>query len=468
MKESPYLTKPLPSPNMPAGIPYIVGNEAAERFSFYGNNAILVTFMTGFLMRRGGMPDFMSKPEATARFHEFLTAAYFFSIIGALISDGLLGKYRTILSFSIVYCLGHLALAIDDTRLGLFVGLGLIALGAGGIKPCVSAHVGDQFGPTNQHLLPKVFAWFYFSINVGAAISQWLIPELLVAKSEHLQFLLPWKGPHLAFGVPGIVMLVATIVFWSGRHKFVHVPPGGLRFVREAFQGEGLRVIVRMLPIFLCLIVYYALYFQAGSAWVLQAKQMDLHWLGVEWLAPQVQIANGVLVLVFIPLFAYVVYPAISRFFPLTPLRKMGIGFFLMCATYVLPALIETWIAAGEKPSISWQLLAYVLLTASEVFVNVTCLEFAYTQAPREMKSVIMAIYLLSLSAGNLLTAIINEAIQRPDGSSRLEGADYFWTFGGLITATSVMFVFVAMFYRGKTYIQPEATPDESTSGTPA
>ena len=64
----------------------------------------------------------------------------------------------------------HLALAVDHTRIGLVVGLGLIALGAGGIKPCVSANVGDQFGASNQHLLPRVFSWFYFSINFGSAL----------------------------------------------------------------------------------------------------------------------------------------------------------------------------------------------------------------------------------------------------------------------------------------------------------
>src|SRR5437763_9792360 len=146
-----YLTKPLPSPNMPAGIPYIVGNEAAERFSFYGMVTILVVFMTEHLRGPDGALSVMKEDDAKVYYHSFLSAVYFFPILGALISDALLGKYRTILSFSIIYCLGHLALALDDTRVGLVAGLSLIAVGSGGIKPCVSAHVGDQFGKTNQH-----------------------------------------------------------------------------------------------------------------------------------------------------------------------------------------------------------------------------------------------------------------------------------------------------------------------------
>ena len=112
----------------------------------------------------------------------------------------------------------------------LAMGLGLIALGAGGIKPCVSAHVGDQFGEQNEHLIPRVFGWFYFSINAVSTISMLLTPWLL----ENY-------GPGWAFGVPGVLMVLATFVFWIGRYKFVHIPPGGNEFFRETFSEDGLR-----------------------------------------------------------------------------------------------------------------------------------------------------------------------------------------------------------------------------------
>jgi HrpA-like RNA helicase len=121
----------------------------------------------------------MTGPQAEAWYHTFVSCVYFLPILGAFLGDAILGKYRTILILSIVYCFGHLALAINHTRAGLVVGLFLIALGAGGIKPCVSANVGDQFGVSNQHLLARVFSWFYFSINLGSAFSTLLIPWLL-------------------------------------------------------------------------------------------------------------------------------------------------------------------------------------------------------------------------------------------------------------------------------------------------
>src|SRR5262249_44999425 len=148
MAKTEYLTAPLKTDRMPPGVPYIVGNEAAERFSYYGMNSILVVFMTKYLMDRQGHPAHMTDTQAYAWYHFFAGWVYGLPLVGAFLGDAVLGKFRTILILSIVYCFGHLTLAIDHTRLGLSIGLGLIALGAGGIKPCVSANVGDQFGPS--------------------------------------------------------------------------------------------------------------------------------------------------------------------------------------------------------------------------------------------------------------------------------------------------------------------------------
>ncbi len=448
---SKYRTAPVPSSRMPGGIPYIIGNEAAERFSFYGMKGILTVFMTQYLMGSSGELAVMNPEQAKTWFHLFTFAVYFTPIFGGLLADIFLGKYLTIINLSIVYCLGHLALALDETRLGLTMGLTLIAIGAGGIKPCVSAHVGDQFGKTNQNLIEKIFAWFYFSINLGSTASTLLIPLLL-----------DWYGPHVAFGVPGLLMLIATIVFWMGRNKFVHIPPGGMTFVRETFSGEGIRAALKLSIIYVFVAMFWALFDQTGSAWVLQAEQMDRHVLGIELLSSQLQAANPILVMVMIPLFAYVVYPFVGRFYPLTPLRKIAIGFFITIPAFAIPAWIETRITHGEVPSIGWQVLSYVILTAAEVLISITCLEFAYTQAPRKMKSFIMSLYLASVALGNLFTAAVNLFIQNPDGTSKLQGADYYWFFTACMAGTAVLFLIVASLYRERTYIQEEAPAGEA------
>ncbi len=396
---SKYLTAPVKSTSLPRGIPYIIGNEAAERFSFYGMKAILVVFMTKYLMGDDGVAP-MSQEEAKTWYHLFGSAVYFTPILGAIVADVFFGKYKTIISLSIVYCLGHLALALDESRLGLSIGLTLIAIGAGGIKPCVSAHVGDQFGKTNASLLDKVFGWFYFSINLGAFASQMLTPLLLDR-----------FGPQVAFGLPGGLMLLATIVFWMGRNVFIHIPPGGQTFVREAFSREGLGILLRLGVIYLFVAMFWALFDQTGSAWVLQADRMDRNWLGMEWLPSQIGAINPILIMVFIPIFSFWVYPAIDRVFPLTPIRKISLGFFVAVPSFLIPAWIELQIAAGELPSILWQLLAYAFITAAEVFISITCLEFSYTQAPRSMKSLVLGLFLMSVSLGNLFTAGVNHFI---------------------------------------------------------
>jgi len=446
MAKSRYLTAPIPSEKMPAGIPYILVNEAAERFSFYGMTSILVIFMTKYLVDRSGSPALMSNEESKAYFHLFKAAVYFTPLIGALLSDVWLAKYRTIFYFSLVYCVGYLAQAADLTRLGFGAGLILIALGSGIIKPCVSANVGDQFGQTNKRLIERVYAWFYFSINLGAAIAMFLCP-----------WLLDRFGPRTGFGVPLILMVLATIAFWLGRYKFVHIPRSGIGFVREAFSGEGLRAVVRLSIIYLFVAMFWSLFDQSQSAWVLQAEKMDLKWLGIKWLPAQLQSINPFLIMVMIPLFSYGVYPALNKIFPLTSLRKIGIGMFVAVLSFAVCALVEMWITAGDKPSIGWQFLAYVVLTAAEIMVSITCLEFSYTQAPKKMKSFIMAVFLLSVSVGNAFTALVNAVIQNKDGSSKLAGASYYWffTFGMLVTA--ILFIPVARRYRVQSYIQDEA-----------
>src|SRR6478735_3141383 len=232
MPAKPYLTAPIKTDKMPPGIPYIVGNEAAERFTFYGMRAILVVFMTKYLVDRSGALAPMGEAEANQWYHWFLASNYFFPALGAIIADAFWGKYKTIIWLSLVYCLGSVVLAADQTRLGLFAGLSLIALGAGGIKPCVSAHVGDQFSSGNQHLVSRAFGWFYFSVNFGSFFSLLLIPLLLDK-----------VGARWAFGVPAVLMLIATWVFWMGRYKFAHIPPRRDSFQLDFFRFIGIAIV---------------------------------------------------------------------------------------------------------------------------------------------------------------------------------------------------------------------------------
>lgn len=436
-------------PAMPTGIPFIIGNEAAERFSFYGMKTILMVFMTQYLMQQG--QHAFTEPEAMVWYHNFSSAVYFFPILGALLSDIFWGKYKTIMNLSIVYCLGHLTLALFESKMGLAAGLTLIAIGAGGIKPCVSAHVGDQFTEANKELLPRIFSWFYFSINFGSFFSTLLTPLLLKN-----------YGASVAFGIPGILMFIATVVFWLGRRVYRIAPPTGVaHYKTELASPDAKTALLNLAGLYLFIAFFWSLYDQTGSAWVLQAEKMNrmvtLGGTTFEVLSSQVQAINPILVMMFVPLFDLLVYPFFRKFTDVTPLRKIGAGFFLTVLSFALTAYAQSMLDGGESVSILWQVASYFILTAAEVLVSVTALEFSYSQAPNSLKSLIMGLYLLSVTLGNTITSVVNKLIQDEQGKSTLTGSAYYMFFTYLMLGAAVVYMFYARHYKGKTFVQEKA-----------
>ena len=203
-----------PKGRLPRQIPWIMGNEACERFSFYGMRNILVQFLVSSVLL-AYLPESERESMAKEVFHTFVIGVYFFPLLGGWLSDRYFGKYNTVLWFSLVYCAGHACLALfEANRTGFYTGLFLIALGSGGIKPLVVSFVGDQFDQSNKHLAKVVFDFFYWIINFGSFFASLLMPLFL------RNF-----GPSIAFGIPGILMGIATLLFWLGRRQYVRVPP---------------------------------------------------------------------------------------------------------------------------------------------------------------------------------------------------------------------------------------------------
>jgi POT family proton-dependent oligopeptide transporter len=224
---------------MPGQIRYIIGNEACERFSFYGMRNILVPFLISSVLLQY-LPA-GSEREAMAKevFHSFVIGVYFFPLLGGWLSDRFFGKYHTILWFSLIYCAGHACLALfEGSQTGFYTGLFLIALGSGGIKPLVVTFCGDQFDQSNKSKAKVVFDAFYWIINFGSFFASLLMPRVLEA----------W-GPRWAFGIPGILMFIATLIFWLGRREYVNVPPSRgtdpdsfLEIVKSALLRNGFGV----------------------------------------------------------------------------------------------------------------------------------------------------------------------------------------------------------------------------------
>lgn len=443
----------------PSQIKYIVGNEACERFSYYGMRSILVVFMIQYLM--------MAEHSAKGIYHLFISANYFLPLLGGYLADRYLGKYRTIIYLSAVYCLGHGVLAVWENKLGLYAGLSLIALGAGGIKPCVSAHVGDQFNRSNSHLLKKVYELFYWSINFGSFFSTLLIP-----------WLLPNYGASIAFGIPGILMALATVVFRMGKAEYVHVPPTGkeqgsrfweivlysLTHLYDRKKGEsflsvahakfdkerveGAQAAIDIFKVLISVAAFWALFEQHGSSWVLQAKQMDRNFLGFQLEASQIPALNPIMVMALIPVFSLGIYPWLERRgIAVTPLRKMSTGMALTGVSFVIVGILQKFLDAGVTLSVGWQILPYLVITMAEVMVSITGLEFAYTQAPRAMKSTIMSLWLLTVTAGNLFTAVI-------EFLNHFHGASEYFFYASLMFVVAGLFIYGATRYQYRSYIE--------------
>ena len=199
---------------MPRQIPYIIANEGCERFSFYGMRNILQQFLPASMMMMH-LPPEAREGAAKEVFHIFVMGVYFFPLLGGYLADRFFGKFNTIFWFSMIYVAGHACLAIfENNANGFYTGLFLIALGAGGIKPLVASFVGDQFDERNKHLAKVVFDAFYWIINFGSFFASLLMPVFLAQ-----------LGPSWAFGIPGLLMLVATIVLVAGKNKYVMVKP---------------------------------------------------------------------------------------------------------------------------------------------------------------------------------------------------------------------------------------------------
>jgi len=609
----------------PSGIPYIIGNEGCERFSYYGMKAILFVYIVGLYMNLEGSDLKAARDTATETLHLWSAAVYALPLIGAIISDRLLGKYRTILYLSVVYCLGHVALAIFegphfqlwllgdvvvDPIQGMYIGLGLIALGSGGIKPCVSAHVGDQFGKGNWHMLQKVYNAFYFIINFGSAFATIFIPMIRGGVHDTMVdgvLQRTYDGSvSWAFGVPGILMGLATIFFWRGRKVFIHVPPThpGIRGVLDVLAGtflfmgllavpiwfheflgsvpmtvgvsvgcvvafvvtyairqrieeddgflamtfyaakarlmgadsgdgevptegqrdlrdhffygpaarkfgsvlaEGPVAVWKIISVFFLVSVFWGLFHQHSSTWIAQARDMDrvvdlaqstwlilgalmglmvayafvlalkkkgsaatmynavgavagvalgflAHAFGPYSLeASQVPAVNPFMVMILIPYTTFGLYPLMERWgLNPTPLRRMTIGMVMASAAFVAIALVQSMMDAapdGELVHVAWQLPPYLIVTLAEVMVSITGLEFAYRQAPKRMKSVIMGFWLLNVTLGDLLVVFVT----RIEFDSQVT---FFWVFAGLMLVAGLLFGWRARSYTYQDYTQ--------------
>ncbi|KQZ44179.1 oligopeptide:H+ symporter [Duganella sp. Root1480D1] len=525
---------------MPRQIPYIITNEACERFSFYGMRNILVPFLISTLLLF--IPSEHRANEAKHVFHTFVIGVYFFPLLGGWLSDRFFGKYNTVFWFSLIYCAGHACLALFENHLeGFYFGLFLIAFGSGGIKPLVVSFVGDQFDQTNKKKAKVVFDAFYWSINFGSFFASLLMPIFLKD-----------FGAAVAFGIPGILMFIATIVFWLGRRKYIHVPPAApseesfTRVARTALMSaapgqsrpglnvalvgvaaalvslamtpswgfviaactalvlvmafggigtsmqlerargkhsdeavDGVRAVLRIFIVFAMVTPFWSLFDQKASTWIVQANDMVhptyeiLGW-SFSFVPAQMQALNPLLVMLLIPFNNIALFPLLRKLgIEPTPLRRMGTGIFVSALAWVVIGTLQVVMDGGTPVSMAWQILPYALLTFGEVLVSATGLEFAYSQAPASMKGVIMALWYLAVTVGNLWVLILNAGVKNDAVSAYIKTTGFsvmafqMYFFAAFAALVAGCFALYAMRYRMVDFYRKDPEPQACYGTTP-
>ncbi|XP_073520296.1 solute carrier family 15 member 1 [Phyllobates terribilis] len=368
----------------PLSIFFIVINEFCERFSYYGMRAVLVLYFKYFLRWDDNL--------ATVVYHTFVAVCYLTPILGAIIADSWLGKFKTIVYLSIVYAVGQVIMSVsaihdltDGNRDGTpdtidlhvalsMIGLVLIALGTGGIKPCVAAFGGDQFDESQDKQRSRFFSIFYLSINAGSLLSTIITPIL---RGQECGIHTQQKCYPLAFGVPAALMVVALVVFIVGSRMYKKVSPQGniivqvfkcitfalsnryknrsksipkrdhwMDWAKEKYDDlliAQVKMVLKVLFLYIPLPMFWALFDQQGSRWTLQATTMDGNFGAIQIQPDQMQTVNPILIIVLVPLMDIVVYPLIKKCkLDFSPLKRITVGMFLAAMAFVVAAIVQT------------------------------------------------------------------------------------------------------------------------------
>ena len=510
---------------LPPSTRSIILVEFMERYAYYAFRSVLVSFFVDKLL--------FPESSAISAFMYTSALAYFTPLAGGLLSDALLGKYLTIKIFSTVYVAGLALLSFGAFTLSaacVFLGLLLIGVGTGGIKPCVSSFGADQLkyvkSPTGEispapssssSSMRLYFSAFYFAINVGALLSYIFSPL-----AKH------YMGYGFAFLFPAIFMAAALAVLVNSKPSYVVIKPDPsaptspvaviLRilmaattdlltscgrssstaprsFLDRATRSSSSTInqaevadakdFFRTIKFVLLMPLFWMLFDQQGSAWVLQAKRMDVPgWLEAE----QLGVCNTGFVLVLLPIMEKKVYPWLSSIGrEPTPLRRMGLGMFFGGASFIVSALVETSIQNSPPHSVPVfiQLPQYLILTIGEIGVSTTGLEvrsklehaqpslrsssplslalaqFFYEEAPPSMRTASASLFLLTTAMGDVMGGLLYDIA----GALGISNAALLYFCGFTMFVATAVFIAFARTYRYRASERGRRSDDDGDEG---
>lgn len=406
----------------PKGLYVLFLTEMWERFSYYGMRALLVLYMTKYLIIEAdkGMVIFgydgvktlvvwimslfgakgeISTQALSSQIYGLYTGfVYFTPFFGGILADKVFGQRKTVYVGGIIMAIGHFMMAAESM---FFPALAMIILGNGCFKPNISTQVGMLYKQGDPRR-DSAFTIFYMGINLGAFFSP-LICGTLGQK----------YGWHYGFGAAGVGMMVGLVVYHFGKHLL----PADRIMKREAAhiesknepltKDEWSRIIAL---VFLCIvnIVFWAVYEQQGNTLQLWADA-NTNWTFFGWEVPSswYQSFNPMFIFLFAPLMDKLWGWQSRRGQGTTSVTKMGIGCLLLGVAFVIMIVASKTVGADEKGSLMWLVATTWLFTMGELYLSPIGLSLVTKVAPARMVSMLMGMWFLSSFFGNYLSGLI-------------------------------------------------------------
>ena len=442
----------------PTGFWFVFWGELAERSSYYGMRTLLALYLVDVI----GFPEH----KGATIMHFFMATCYLLPLLGGVIADRWLGRYRTILYFFIPYIFGQILLGATHIPAFIYCALFLLALGSGTIKPSTAPLMGMIYEKNNKMaLLPEAFSYFYLAINIGALFSTYVLPVV----RESFKPATGWtyaarsEGFQVALAVPAVLMVIAAFIFGIGKRYYpqenVQARPPKTPEQRKAESAT----LARVGGVFLIIIFWWLVYDQNADIWIYFArKHMDLRlWPFPVTLTPdQIQVANPAFILLFTPFFNWQWNWLSRRRGSLVPAtQKMLLGFVLTLITTVILTGAAALTSGGATISVWWQILAFAVLTYAELCVSMIGLQFAYEQALPGTKSTVTAVFFLTIFIGDSLGGVYAGYYENPLTPTTFFGAQII-----LMAICTVLFWMVARKFERNTPPQEQAATAEAVA----
>ncbi|KAK1724381.1 hypothetical protein CaCOL14_010581 [Colletotrichum acutatum] len=480
---------------LPAVALLILVVELGERFTYFGLSGPIQNYINNPYDPSSDLPGALGRGQAvaTALGNFFKFWAYASTVIGAIIADQYLGKFKAILAACAVYIVGLIILVATSTPKSITSGAGFggliaamitIGLGTGGIKANVTPMCAEQY--QNSHpvvrtlksgeevlvdpelTVQRLFMWFYWVVNIGA-----LSPLITVNVEAHHSF---W----LAYLIPLIAIIISAGIFISGQKKYVKVPPQGSAIIdalqvtriaikekgfvnatpsalRESGHNENYAIAsearythgyvmdvqrgLKSCKMFLFFPLYFICWIQIWNNLISQAGEMALHGTPNDLL----QNLDPIALCIFIPFLDVIVYPMFRKYrIDFDPVTRIFVGFLFASISMVYASVLQHYIYNSSPKSIHvWiQAPAYILVAFSEAFIIVTGLELAFTQAPKNLRSVVSALFWLTIGIAAGICIALAPVSQDPY---------LVWMYGSLgIVGFVSGCAFYACFYPGR------------------